>query len=347
MGLINDKDYCVYMHTNKHNSKVYIGITSQKPEDRWGNNGIKYFDKRKDGEYKQTVFARALKKYPDWEEDWEHTIIAEHLNQEEAVAMEIELIALYKSNCHRYKNPTYGYNMTDGGEGCVGMKHTEKAIEKMRGPRPNIIGDKNPNYGNGRAVVQMSLDGEYIAEYDTMNQAAIAVDAYISNISNACKGVVASANGFLWRFKDEYSPSENIQYVNHHCRQVIQLTMNGEYIAEYDSLLCAEIATGVDKDAIRQCCNGKSKFAGNFVWRDKGKYDPNETFSYKPKIREIVQLDMDGNFIAIYPQVKFATQATGIGSSHISSCCTGKRQSTGGFRWMYKDDYDKLTQQND
>ena len=99
MGVINDKDYCVYMHTNKHNSKVYIGITSQKPEDRWGNNGIKYFDKRKDGEYRQTVFARALKKYPDWEEDWEHTILAEHLSQEEAVTMEIELIALYKSNC--------------------------------------------------------------------------------------------------------------------------------------------------------------------------------------------------------------------------------------------------------
>ena len=123
--------------------------------------------------------------------------------------------------------------------------------------------------------------------------------------------------------------------------------MQGEYIAEYDSMLLAEIATGVNKDAIRQCCNGKSKFAGNFVWRDKDKYDPNEKFSYTPKIRPIVQLDMDGNFIAEYPQAKFASEAIEISPTHISSCCTGKRKSSGGFKWMYKEDYDKSTQQND
>ena len=34
--------YTVYMHKNKINGKIYIGITSRKPEARWGTNGINY-----------------------------------------------------------------------------------------------------------------------------------------------------------------------------------------------------------------------------------------------------------------------------------------------------------------
>lgn len=35
--------WCVYRHISPSN-KVYIGITSRKPELRWGHNGIYYID---------------------------------------------------------------------------------------------------------------------------------------------------------------------------------------------------------------------------------------------------------------------------------------------------------------
>ena len=51
----------------------------------------------------------------------------------------------------------------------------------------------------------------------------------------------------------------------------------------------------------------------------------------------VVQLDMDGNYIREFPSVKSAKEF--IGSSHISSCCTGKRKGAGGYKWMYKEEW--------
>lgn len=59
----------------------------------------------------------------------EHVILFEGLTQEEACNKEIELIAEYKTNIHRYGNK-YGYNMTDGGEGTFGHKVSDETIEK-------------------------------------------------------------------------------------------------------------------------------------------------------------------------------------------------------------------------
>ena len=68
-----------------------------------------------------------------------------------------------------------------------------------------------------------------------------------------------------------------------------------------------------------------------------------------PWQRKVVQLTLDGEYINTFDSMMIASKHTGVSYSGIQGCCRGGygHKSAGGFRWMYKDDYDKLTQQND
>ena len=135
-----DRCWCVYMHTNMINNKIYVGITSNSVKTRWGKNGSQY---RKT----QPAFYRAIRKY-GWD-NFEHIIFADGLSEDDAKHMEILLIALYKTNCNRYKNPVCGYNLTDGGEGCSGMRHSIQTKEKLSQIAKERFSDptNHPNYG--------------------------------------------------------------------------------------------------------------------------------------------------------------------------------------------------------
>lgn len=97
--------WVVYEHRNKKNGKVYIGITHQIPSKRWGLKGSNYKDSPK--------FWKAIEKY-GWNE-FEHNILFENLTESEAKSKEIELIAIYKSK-------GISYNLSDGGDGVVGVE---------------------------------------------------------------------------------------------------------------------------------------------------------------------------------------------------------------------------------
>lgn len=54
-----------------------------------------------------------------------------------------------------------------------------------------------------------------------------------------------------------------------------------------------------------------------------------------------IQIDFDGNVIRHYESVNMAAIDTGIGAGSIWNCCNGKRKLAGGYKWMYKKDYEK------
>lgn len=58
--------------------------------------------------------------------------------------------------------------------------------------------------------------------------------------------------------------------------------------------------------------------------------------------RIVVQLSMKGEFIAEYATIKEASETTGAHQNVISSCLAGRTGSSGGYRWVSKEDYGEL-----
>ena len=92
-------NFCVYKHTAP-NGKVYIGITCQKPEERW-KNGKGYGNNK---------HFKAAIQYYGWP-NIQHEIIKDNLTKEQACILEKELIKIFDST-----NPKKGYNQSTGGE---------------------------------------------------------------------------------------------------------------------------------------------------------------------------------------------------------------------------------------
>lgn len=60
---------------------------------------------------------------------------------------------------------------------------------------------------------------------------------------------------------------------------VLQYNSKGKFIKEYKSISEASRQTKINKTSISNCCNGKTKMAGNFVWKHK---DPSNVFNPHP-----------------------------------------------------------------
>ena len=107
--------YTVYYHKFP-NGKMYFGQTCRDVKKRWRNGGKGYKG--------QTFMWNAIQKY-GWY-NIEHRIISIGLDKDEADFQEMFYISAYRTN-----EPEYGYNITSGGDGAVGIKFSDEAKKKI------------------------------------------------------------------------------------------------------------------------------------------------------------------------------------------------------------------------
>lgn len=323
MEQTNDKKWCVYIHTNKINNKAYIGITSKQPEKRWGSNGSGYLTKNDNGTYTQPAFARAIKKYSDWNNDWKHFIFANDLSEKDAKHIEMLLIAIYKTNCCKYNNPSYGYNCTDGGDGTIGWHPSEETKRKIGEKAKERLSDptKHPWFGKNHSDKSKYKMSKIRKGRPAHNKGAPMSEESRKKMSESHKGINVGKS--------------NPNYG--HGKAVIQFDKNGNIIAEYKTAAEASRIIGINLGNIVDCCNGKTKTAFGYQWIYKKDYNPNNIYIFvNAHIKPIVQLDLNNNFISEYTSISEAEQITHIDNRAISAVCKNKRKTTGGFAGCIK-----------
>ena len=61
--------------------------------------------------------------------------------------------------------------------------------------------------------------------------------------------------------------------------------------------------------------------------------------------REVVQLSADGLLMNTFDSLTNAGKTIKRSHGKISQCCKGKQKTSGGYKWMYKEDYDKYIEE--
>ena len=217
----SERTFYIYCHTAP-NGKRYIGQTcAERPERRWGKG------------YKGcTHMEHAIEKY-GWE-NFKHDVLATCCNKEMANRVEMKLIELYDTT-----NPEHGYNILKGGRGRVGFSVPEETRRKISEALTGRVGHKPTEetrrrmsesmraaYKNGnmhfseeaitkrnetlraeaaksrRPICQFDLDGQFVAEYESVNAAVRETGFHQCGIVRTCQLKHRQSKGYIWRYKD-------------------------------------------------------------------------------------------------------------------------------------------------
>lgn len=338
------REYYIYKHTSP-SGKVYIGQTVDFKK-RWGSNGEHYKTKKKNGEYIQRAFARAIDKY-GWK-NFTHEILLEGISKSEADYAETYLIKWYKLH-------NMSYNITDGGEGTCGVK--KFISEERRQWLSEYMKQHHPMKGKHHtpeALAKITYANQHRI-YTDEQKTAMAERARIINIGK-------KASEETKKKLSDYRKAHPETWIGGwNKKEVHQYNFNGDYVASYQSASEASVdLLGHEKPGdILKCIKGEVASAHGFIWKstkvdhiDVSKYKVIYTkrgarlmdMSYEGKMKRrkghgkpVNQYSLDGKYITTYNSTVDASERVGVDRTTIGKCCLhkGKSKTAGGFLWEY------------
>ena len=264
--IIYNGTYCVYAHINKINGKIYIGQTKHgdNPNKRWENGKA----------YKTSPhFGLAIQKW-GWD-NFEHEVIANNLTKDEADKFERLLIKKLETTSR-----DKGYNNDSGGKNGVptdeakeknrkahlGMKLSEETRRKMsESHKGKIVSDetckkiseihkqlKSPMKGKhhseeSKRKIKLANQGKHRTD-ETKEKMRLAK----ANVSNETRKKISLANSGI---------------NSHAAKPVLQFDLSEKLIWRWDLIQQASEDLKICRSSISECCSGKRKTAGGYIWK--------------------------------------------------------------------------------
>ena len=120
-------------------------------------------------------------------------------------------------------------------------------------------------------IVQYSLNGEFIREFKSQEEASKIIDIPQPNINKCLNKKRKQAGNFYWYYKNEIP--ENIEKYEHeekyYIRAICKYTINNVYLGEYLSIAEAERINNLSCGLISNCLRSRAKTAGGYIWKYK------------------------------------------------------------------------------
>jgi group I intron endonuclease len=173
----------IYLIHNTVNDKYYVGKTTKPLQVRWdkhkvearrGNRAYLYKAMRKYGADKFTI----------------HPLMSTLKTEEQLNEQEQFLIALFKAN-----DPQYGYNLTQGGDGCNGYKHTPHTKEHLR----DVMSGRKPSPQTRKAVSEANSR----REHSTLTRQRLSDAGKARTQSTETKKRISEARKAWWKKRRE------------------------------------------------------------------------------------------------------------------------------------------------
>lgn len=312
----------VYIFINVINNKVYIGKTIDSYTYRWSCH-------KNSSKLHNYYFYKAINKY-GWDNFNKYVIFqTEELENTKENKEYLDKIILEKEkyyiNFYKSNNSEYGYNLTNGGEGVVGYKPSEDYLEKRK-----LI---------GKIVEQYDLNGNLLKEWPTMKMIKEKLNIGVDGIRECCNNKRESFKGFIWKFKSKSKIENDISNsYNPNCKSILQYSLNGKFIKEWNSASEIQEKLGLDNHTIRACCRGNYNTCGNYIWLYKESnniiqnLDKQILINRKLYTPYIAQYDLNNNLIALWYNTS-QLEKEGFNRNSIRACIRGKNKTSRGHIW--------------
>lgn len=197
---------------------------------------------------------------------------------------------------HRDENKSNNFagtpenNFTDGN-----LEWCDSKYNNNYGTKPERLKGKAINRKSiSKEVIQLSGEGYFIKEFPSQQEAARQLGFNCNNsVSGCCLEKQTNVCGYIFIFKSDYSEEyvkkrvgmyKYTQSKEHRdkitekltngktSKSVVQLSMSGDFIAEYPSMKEVERKLGIKQGSVSNCCCGRCKSVSGFKFQFGEKY---------------------------------------------------------------------------